>query len=327
MNDPTMCPSLSTTELTDIFGVSNQRVSKIWDKLKDQATDETFLRGRKRFYNADAVRRLLEHRGFDYKRKIITFTTLKGGTGKTTLTLGTARRLACFGAKVLLVDIDKQANATITTLDKAGDKVLYDVVTGDCSAEDCLVQSEKNLWILPSSLLNSRLETELSNKKVNQLTYYKNLFQPLIDKFEFDYILIDTPPDLSHSVYLAMLASDILVIPVNLDRYAVEGLGMTLHTVNEIRKSYEGINLEVKVVVNKYDAREKTSLEFLTQLQQFDDIDVMPSIVRVDSNFKKSQKTGTPLEFNARSSNAAVDIDAFSRELIGLDDIRNDIDQ
>ena len=327
--EPTLEPSLSTSELTDLFGVSPQRVSKIADKLKEQQQDtfDTFIRGRKRFYKADIVRKLFKYRGFHYEPKIITFTTLKGGTGKTTLSLGTARRLTCFGSKVLFVDLDKQANATITLLDKSGEKVLFDIVQGNANIDECLIKMDENLWILPSSLKNSRLEIELASKKVNQRTYYKNLLQPVIKKYKFDYVVIDTPPDLSHSVYLTMLASDILVIPVNLDRYAMEGLSMTLNTVQEIRESYEDLNIEIKVCVNRYDAREKTALDYLAQLKQFDDVNVMPSVIRVDSNFRKSQKTGIPLEFNARSSNAAADIDAFTKELMGLDKLRSTTNQ
>lgn len=318
-------PSLSTSELTDLFGVSPQRISKIADKLKEQEPDNafsSFIRGRKRFYKANAVRKFFKYRGFHYKPKVITFTTLKGGTGKTTLSLGTARRLTCFGAKLLFIDLDKQANATITLLDRAGDKVLLDVIQGSNKIDECLIKKDDSFWILPSSLKNSRLEIELASKKINQLTYYKNLLQPIIKKYNFDYVIIDTPPDLSHSVYLAMLASDILIIPVNLDRYAIEGLGMTLNTIKEIRKNYENISTEIKVCVNRYDAREKTALNYLAQLKQFDDIDVMPSIVRVDSNFRKSQKSNALFDFGRRASNAAIDIDALTRELIGLDELK-----
>lgn len=318
-----MEPSLSTKELVDVFGISSQRMGKIASNIVNDS--DSFLRGRKRFYKAHAVREILLKRGFKYEQKIITFTTLKGGTGKTTLSLGTARRLTCFGAKVLFIDLDKQANATITLLDRTGEKVLFNVVEGSCSLTECIVKVDNSLDILPSSLLNSRLESGLSNKKVNQKTYYKSLLQPILSNY--DYIVIDTPPDLSHGVYLAMLASDTLVVPVNLDRYSIEGLSMTLSVVSEIRESFPDFKVRVKVVINKYDAREKTALDFLTQLKQFDDVEVMPDVVRVDTSFKKSQKTGIPLQFNARSSNASADIDAFTKDLIGLDELQRTLNQ
>ena len=306
-------PSLSTKELVDIFGISSQRIGKIAASIVKK--DDSFIRGRKRFYKASAVRKILHSRGFSYKRKIITFATLKGGTGKTTLSLATARRLNCLGSKILFIDLDKQANATISLLDRTGSKVLLDIVQEGCPISDCIEKINNNFYLLPSSLLNSRLEIEFASKKVNPKSYYTKLLKPVLK--DYDYIVIDTPPDLSHSVYLAMLTSDILVIPVNLDRYSIEGLSMTLSIINEAKESYPDFSIEVKVVINKYDAREKSSLNFLTQLSKFDNIEVMPDVVRVDSTFRRSQKIGHQLGFNTRS-NAASDIDVFTRSLINL---------
>ena len=281
-----MEPSLSTKELVDIFGISSQRMGKIAANIVEK--NDSFIRGRKRFYRADAVRKILHNRGFNYERKIITFTTLKGGTGKTTLSLATARRLNCLGSKVLLIDLDKQANATISLLNRTGNKVLLDIIQKDCSITDAIEKVNDSFHLLPSSLLNSRLEIELANRKLNPQDYYAKILKPILKNY--DYVVIDTPPDLSHSVYLAMLTSDILVIPVNLDRYSIEGLAMTLSIINEAKENYPTYSIEVKVVINKYDARERSSLDFIAQLTKFDDIEVMPDVVRIDSTFRKSQK-------------------------------------
>ena len=310
-----MEPSLSTKELANIFNVSGQRAGKVASGITKK--EDSFLKGKKRFYKADAVQKILKGRGFQYDKKTIIFTTLKGGTGKTTLSLGTARRLTCFGAKVLLLDLDKQANATTTLINSMGNKVLLDIIRGDCLIADTIKKIDNNLDLLPSSLSNARLEIELANKKINPNTYYKNILKPISNNY--DYIIIDSPPDLSHSVYLAILASNTLVIPVNLDRYSMQGLAQTLSIIKDAASNFSDFSCEIKVVINKYDAREKTALDFLTELKTFEGIEIMPNVIRTDTTFKKAQKAGLPLGFNSNSSNAASDIDAFTRNLIGLD--------
>lgn len=318
-----MEPSLSTRELANVFKISSQRVGKIASLVAKD--DDSFLKGRNRFYKADIVQKILRGRGFQYNKKTIIFTTLKGGTGKTTLSLGTARRLTCLGAKVLFIDLDKQANATITLLNDTGDNVLLDIVKGDCSITDSIKKIDSRLDLLPSSLANARLEIELANKKINPTTYYQNLLKPISKNY--DYIIIDSPPDLSHSVYLAILASDILVIPVNLDRYSIQGLAQTLSIIKDAALNFSDFFSEIKVVINKYDAREKTALDFLAELKAFKGIEIMPNIIRTDTTFKKAQKAGLPLGFNSNSSNASSDIDAFTKDLIKLDFSTVDIKQ
>ena len=309
-----MNPSLSTTELTEILHVSPQRISTLATSLN--LKESTVLKGNQRFYNADAVKKIFSHRGYTHKRKVITFSTLKGGTGKTTVSLGTAIRLSCFGGKVLFIDLDKQANASVTVMGKAGEKVLVDIVTGNCTAEECIVPINPYFHLLPSSLLNSRLEVEISNRKLNHKTYYAKLLKGVIDKY--DYIIIDTPPDLSHSVFLAMLFSNILVVPVNLDQYSLDGLSLTLDTIKELKENYPDADLNVNVVINKYDAREKTGLKYLAELNSLEGIDLMPDVVRVDRYFKNHHRADENFFLNVKSSNAVKDISNFARNLCDL---------
>lgn len=269
---------------------------------------------------APEARASLEARDFRFPRRNILFHCLKGGAAKTTLAYNTAYRLAQYGARVLLVDMDKQANATLSLLPKfrPGDApVFVDVVTGKAKIKDAIVTAEEGIDVIPSSLDNARLELELSNRPKNPHTYYKTLFQPVRD--HYDFVVFDMPPDLGHSTYLASLYADAICIPTSADEFGVYGTRLTLAAIEGLLAEYSDAQPEVLVVWSRFDGREKSSLQFLSEFEAPEFASVFPYAMRTDVTFKVAQSRRKSVYQLRKKSAAREDIDKLARALGGID--------
>lgn len=300
---------IALPELSDILRLTPQAVGKIARPFESE------LIGNRRVLRPQSTRSLLEHRGFLYPQKNIIFHCLKGGASKTTLAHNSAYRLSQFGCRVLLVDLDKQANATHSFGIRSNEKVFIDVVTEKTSIAETIVPVGEYLDLLPSSLENARLEMELINKKKNPKTYYRSIFAPIRDRY--DVLILDLPPDLNHNTYLSTIFADTICIPTNPDEYSSVGMRMTLDSIQSIQSEFENFDQDVVVVWSKFDGRERNSLHYLSQ-KDFGPARVMPVIIRSDTSFKNAQAANKSVFQLKKVSSAREDIDLFAQELIGL---------
>jgi chromosome partitioning protein len=267
-------------------------------------------------------RQLMEERGFEYPKKNIVFHCLKGGAAKTTLAYNTAYRLSQLGARVLLVDLDKQGNATHSFQLPRPELVFVDAVTGKCEIKDLIVPLHEHLDVLPSSLENARLEMELVNRKKNPQTFYRNLFAPVRDRY--DVLILDLPPDLSHNTYMSSLFADTICIPTNPDEYSVHGTRLTLASLEGLHQEYDRLEQEILIVWTKYDAREKSAVRYLQEFQTISADDsrfparVLPIVIRTDVTYKNAQAQNKSVFQLGRKSSAREDVDILARELVGM---------
>lgn len=262
------------------------------------------------------MRKLLEERGFRYPRRNIIFHCLKGGAAKTTLAYNTAYRLSQLGSRTLLVDLDKQANATYTFNIPKPKFVFIDVVQERCRMADTLVSITEFLDLVPSSLDNARLEIELSSLRKNQRMFYRNLFAPIRDSY--DVVIFDLPPDLSHNTYLSTLFADTICIPTTPDEYSVYGMKLTLSSIDGIQSEYPDLNQEIFVIWTKFDGREKSGLHYITSFTELGNAKCFPVVIRSDVTFKHAQARGKSIFQYLRQSNAKEDMDILAQTLIGL---------
>jgi len=194
--------------------------------------------------------------------RIISITNQKGGVGKTTTTINLGAALARDGFNVLLVDLDPQGNASTGLGVDPADRDLntYDLLLGGESLDDIVQKTEiEGLVIVPATSDLSSADVELISNEKRSFLLYDALRQPAIDKYKLDFVLIDCPPSLNLLTVNAMVASDSVLIPLQSEFFALEGLSQLLLTVREVRQTANK-NLRIEgVVLTMYDSRNRLS--------------------------------------------------------------------
>jgi len=188
----------------------------------------------------------------------IAVTNQKGGVGKTTTTINLGAYLAKAGKSVLLVDLDPQGNATSgLAINKAGleQKTVYELLRGELTAADIVIPTaQKNLYILPTSTELAASEVELVNVEAREFVLKRALAT-----LTYDYVLIDCPPSLSLLTVNALTASDKVLIPVQTEFYALEGLGQLIDLVQRVRASVNPHLELLGVLMTMFDSRTSLS--------------------------------------------------------------------
>lgn len=200
--------------------------------------------------------------------RIIAIANQKGGVGKTTTSINLSASLAAKGKKVLVIDTDPQGNTTSGFgVDKNDlENTIYELILGECSMRDCILQDVvPNVSIVPSNVNLAAAEIELIgvDKKEyilkNEVDYVKN---------SYDYIIIDCPPSLNMLTINAMTTADSVIVPIQCEYYALEGLSQLIHTINLVK---ERLNPDLDmdgVVFTMYDSRTNLSMQVVENVKQ-----------------------------------------------------------
>ena len=193
--------------------------------------------------------------------RIIAISNQKGGVGKTTTSINLSACLAEKGKKVLLVDIDPQGNATsgVGVNKNECENTVYELIIGSCKLEDCIIHDAlENLSVIPSNVNLAGAEIELIGVNDKEFILKKN-----IDKIRdnYDYIIIDCPPSLNTLTVNALTTADTVLVPIQCEYYALEGLSQLLYTINLVKERLNP-SLEMEgVVFTMFNARTNLSLE------------------------------------------------------------------
>ena len=194
--------------------------------------------------------------------KIIAIANQKGGVGKTTTTINLAAAIVEMGKKVLVVDLDPQGNAsTGLGIDMdARESTTYDLLLGDIALEEVILASDyKGLMIIPATVDLSSADMELIANEKRSFLLHDALRQVAMDQYGFDYILIDCPPSLNLLTVNAMIAAHSVLVPLQSEFFALEGLSQLMMTIREVRQAgNKDLRIE-GVVLTMYDSRNNLS--------------------------------------------------------------------
>ncbi len=248
--------------------------------------------------------------------KIISFSNQKGGVGKTTTCVNMAAYLAKFGKKVLLVDMDPQGNATTglgfskSTLKKSVYNVLID---GDAVKDNLLDTEIEGMSLLPSTV-------ELAGAEV-QLVYQKNrerVLKAALDrvKGDFDYILLDCPPSLGLISINALAAADSVIIPIQSEYFALEGLSQLMNTLSLVRQHLNR-SIEVEgVVLTMYDGRSLISKQIAAEIKKFFTKKLYEIVIPRNVRLSEAPSHGKPIALHDPKCMGARAYSALTEEFL-----------
>lgn len=270
--------------------------------------------GKRAYLSAEDTRAAMQARGIIFRPQTICLQMLKGGVGKTTTALNVGIRASMYGARVLLIDLDQQANLSFAFgIEDEQREVWADVLEGKTPVESLVHEVTPNLHIIPSNLNNSVLDKILLNGKRNVAQGIRQPLAPIHGNYEL--IIIDTAPNLSAINTAAACASDTVLLPVNPDKFSFDGLGKTLADLSDIRREFDH-HFDTKVIFTKFDARETSSHALLKAcFAEYGDI-MLNSFVRTSAEFKNVIRSGYSI-FSHKGS-AKEDYDTVTREVLGL---------
>lgn len=262
----------------------------------------------------ETVRAHLEARGLSYPRRVISAQMLKGGVAKTTTVLNLGLRAAMYGARVLYIDLDQQANLSFALgVEDEERPVWVDLVERRALLKDLIVPVGTGLDLVPSNLNNSVLDRILQTSTRNWAYSVKAPLEAVRD--EYDLILIDTAPALSAVNTAVTVASDEVILPVNPDKFSFLGLRKHLDELVALRADFR-LEFRERILFTRYDGRERTSRELLQSCIDLFADRLMKSYIRASSDVKNSIRGERHL-FSG-SSPVKDDYDLVTREVLGF---------
>ena len=252
--------------------------------------------------------------------KIIAVANQKGGVGKTTTTVNLSTILAKKGKKVLLVDTDPQGNATSGLgIEKDGEFSTYDLLIADVQAEDIIEKTAiNNLSICPSNMNLAGAEVQL----VSMMSREQRMKEKLdVIKKNYDFILIDCPPSLGLITLNAFTAADSVLIPVQCEYYALEGLGQLLNTIELVRKHLNK-NLYIEgALLTMYDIRTNLANQVVKEVKRFFQNKVYKTVIPRNVRVSEAPSYGVPITIYDPKSKGSKSYEKFAKEFVKLNEL------
>ena len=248
--------------------------------------------------------------------RVIAVANQKGGVGKTTTAINLSACLAEKGQKVLAIDMDPQGNMTSGLgIDKDEvEKNIYDLMIGQAGVDEVLQKEAiENLDVIPTSIDLSAAEIELIGVDDKEFII-RNAVQPIKD--DYDYIIIDCPPSLSMLTINAMTTADSVLVPIQCEYYALEGLSQLIHTVELVKERLNPV-LEIEgVVFTMYDARTNLSLQVVENVKENLQQNIYKTIIPRNIRLAEAPSYGMPINLYDPKSTGAESYMLLADEVI-----------
>lgn len=247
--------------------------------------------------------------------KVVSIANQKGGVGKTTTSVNLSTILAKKGKKVLMIDADPQGNASSGVgIDKDVEESVYDILIDDTEIEKVAKKTNiKNLSICPSNINLAGAGVELVSMMSREYRLKEKL-DPIKDNY--DYIIIDCPPSLGLVTLNAFTASDSVLIPVQCEYYALEGLGQLINTINLVKKHLNK-NIEIEgALLTMYDIRTNLSNQVVKEVKKYFNDKVYKNVIPRNVKLSEAPSYGMPITIYDPRSKGAKSYEKFAKEFL-----------
>ncbi|MBQ8837423.1 MAG: ParA family protein [Clostridia bacterium] len=248
--------------------------------------------------------------------KIIAFANQKGGVGKTTSAVNIAASVGIIGKKVLLIDMDPQGNTTsgVGINKKNLKSTSYEILIGEVEIEKAVVETEfKNLSVIPSNISLAGAEFDLYQLDDRE---YRLKTQLEKIKGDFDYIFIDCPPSLGMITVNALAAADAVIIPMQCEYYALEGLSQLMLTIRKIKQLYNP-ELEIcGILITMFNGRLILTMQVISELKKYYSDKLFKTPISRNVRLSEAPSFGTPVYYHDKSSKGAQEYLDVAKELI-----------
>lgn len=248
--------------------------------------------------------------------KIIAVANQKGGVGKTTTTVNLAAGLGMQGMRTLIVDADPQCNATSGVgIDRREVKLsTYSIIIDETKAAEAVLHTEyKNLDIIPSSLDLAAAEIEIVDLDHREARL-KNAIAPI--RSNYDYILIDCPPSLGLITTNALCLANTLLVPIQCEYYALEGLSQLMNTVRRVKRQYNDMLDLEGVLLTMYSGRLNLTQQVVEEVKKFFPRKVFATAIPRSVRLSEAPSYGRPVQYYDKSSNGSVAYNELAKEII-----------
>ena len=258
--------------------------------------------------------------------RVIASANQKGGCGKTTTAINLSSSLSLKGQKVLLIDFDPQAHATMGLNVKLSDldKTIYDVISPKKNwlwgIEDILVPVKDNFDLAPSSLILSAFEQELAGLERREHRLFQAI-QPL--KEQYDFIVIDCPPSIGHLCFNALRACDEVIIPIDMSLFSLRGVAKLIEIIIMLKDKIDH-DIKSRALITMYDRRTRYSRTVLEKVQAEFGNDVFDTVIRYNIRLRETADLGLPVGDYDKNAIGHMDYENLAEEVIRSEETRTD---